>query len=195
MKQELLAEIIKINAVKLGQFELKSGDTSPIYIDLRRIISYPTLLMGLTKELLTLSQNLSYDYILGVPYTGIPFSTLMSVLTNKPQILMRKEPKEYGLRRMIEGEYTENKKVLVLDDLISRGTSKTDAVKLLNQHNLNVEDIIVLIDRRISKIDIGLNIYSVFSMEEVVEILRDTEKVSPDEYRKLIDYLKENENP
>ena len=122
-KKQLVNDFFDIEVVKIGEFELKSGIISPVYIDLRTIISYPYVLQEVAEQLKSNLDLDSFDCICGVPYTGLPIATALSLLTNKPMILRRKEAKNYGTKRTIEGEYEKGVRCLVVEDCVTTGGS------------------------------------------------------------------------
>ncbi|NQU62973.1 MAG: hypothetical protein HQ517_01625, partial [SAR324 cluster bacterium] len=101
MKEQLIDSLITIGAVKFGEFKLKSGMLSPVYLDLRIIISYPVILNRIAKQLLALSKKLHFDRIAGIPYTALPIATAFSLISGHPMIYSRKERKAYGTGQMI----------------------------------------------------------------------------------------------
>lgn len=103
--KQLLLSLYEIQAIKFGSFTLKSGIISPVYLDLRGIVSFPHILKALCEALWKKVEPLSFDYLCGVPYTALPLATCLSVTHDLPMVLRRKEAKDYGTKRMIEGVY------------------------------------------------------------------------------------------
>lgn len=145
----LLADgLLEAGCIKFGEFTLKSGLKSPIYIDLRQIITYPTLLKQIAQAYLPVLSILQFSRIAGLPYAAIPIATAISLAGNYPMIYPRKEAKTYGTKAEIEGEYHAGETVVVIDDLATTGGSKFEAIEKLIGAGLFVKDVVVLVDRQ-----------------------------------------------
>jgi uridine monophosphate synthetase len=146
---ELLADgLLAAGCIKFGDFTLRSKLRSPIYIDLRRLISHPRLLEQVAAACLPLLQGLEFARLAALPYAAIPIATAISLQGDYPFIYPRKEVKEYGTRAEIEGEYHPGETVVVIDDLATTGGSKFEAIEKLSAAGLVVKDVVVLIDRQ-----------------------------------------------
>ena len=95
---QVVIELHRMDAIKFGQFTLKSGIISPVYFDLRVMVSYPKLMAAIAKIMgdIYTESGIKSNLLCGVPYTALPLATLMSVDKNVPSIIKRKEKKEYG---------------------------------------------------------------------------------------------------
>src|SRR5690349_8014332 len=103
----LADQLLDAGCIKFGEFTLKSGLKSPIYIDLRQIISYPKLLESIGAAYLPLIKDLKFDRLAGLPYAAIPIATAVSLQGNYPMIYPRKEVKSYGTKAEIEANITQ----------------------------------------------------------------------------------------
>ncbi len=176
--------LLEAGCIKFGNFTLKSGLQSPIYIDLRQIITYPKLLEQIGAAYLPLLKELKFDRIAGLPYAAIPIATAVSLQGNYPMIYPRKEVKTYGTKAEIEGEYHAGETVVVLDDLATTGGSKFEAIEKLTGVGLVVKDIVVLVDRqsgaRESLAQAGYSMHAVLTIGQLLEYWEQNEKVEKD---------------
>jgi len=99
-KTLLVTQLFDHDIVKFGEFTLKSGITSPFYLDIRTVISYPEILRLITELMWDLVKDLEFDRMCGVPYTALPFANIMAIQQNVPLLLKRKEQKKYGTKKI-----------------------------------------------------------------------------------------------
>lgn len=193
MKNKIIDSLIEIGAVKFGTFTLKSGIESPIYIDLRIIVSYPQLLSDIADAFAEMMKDLKFDQIAGIPYTALPIATAISIRSNVPMIYARKEKKKYGTGQQIEGIWKKGDKVLLIDDLITTGLSKEETFVVFNEAGLEVSDIAVLIDREQGGQELlkktGHNLHSMISVFDILERLKEQNKIEDEMYNKVKSFL------
>lgn len=197
--KDLILKLAEINAIKFGEFTLKSGMQSPIYIDLRIIVSYPeTMRMIIDAFKAKIAEaNIQYDLIAGIPYTALPIASVLSLELNVPMIYARKEVKDYGTKKKIEGKYQAGQTCLVIDDLITTGGSKFETAAPFETEGLKIKDFIVLVDReqggKKQLEDKGYNLHAIIGMHEVLEVMKASDKITDDMVNKVHEFLKANQ--
>ena len=190
-----LKKLVEINCVKFGDFTLKSGKQSPFYIDLRNIVSYPDMLNELSGFFKVHLTNTA-QRICGVPYAALPMATALSLDTGIPMLIKRKEAKNYGTKKVLEGEYQKGDKVVVIEDVITSGESLVETIKELENEGLVVEQILVVLDREQGGMkrlnDKGYNIASLFSISSLLSVLHAEKVVDEEMVNKVASFLTEN---
>ncbi len=173
--------LLSAGCIKFGEFTLKSGLKSPIYIDLRQIITYPKLLEQIGQAYLPLLKELKFERLAGLPYAAIPIATAISLAGNYPMIYPRKEAKSYGTKAEIEGEYHAGETAVIIDDLATTGGSKFEAIEKLTGAGLVVKDVVVLVDRQSgakeSLEQAGYAMHSVLTISALLEYWENNGKV------------------
>jgi uridine monophosphate synthetase len=195
--QKSLADgLLEAGCIKFGSFTLKSGLQSPIYIDLRQIISYPRLLEQIGSAYLPLLKQLTFDRIAGLPYAAIPIATAVSLQGNYPMIYPRKEVKTYGTKAEIEGIYQVGETIVVIDDLATTGGSKFEAIEKLTGVGLVVKDVVVLVDRQSgakeSLAQAGYAMHAVLTISQLLDYWEESSQVEEDKIEKTRKFLSQS---
>lgn len=193
----LLADgLLEAGCIKFGEFTLKSGLKSPIYIDLRLIITYPKLLERVGAAYLPILKELQFQRIAGLPYAALPIATAISLQGRYPMIYPRKEAKDYGTKAEIEGEYHAGETVVVIDDLATTGGSKFEAIEKLTGAGLKVQDVVVLVDRQSGAKEAleqaGFHLHAVLTITELLDFWERTGKVTKDMIMETHRFLEES---
>jgi len=192
-KQEIALALHRIGAVKFGEFTLKSGIKSPIYIDLRLLVSYPEVLKLISEAMIEIAKGLKFDVIAGIPYTALPIATAISISQNWPMVYARKEVKDYGTKKKIEGVYKEGDTALIIDDLITTGDSKFETIEPFEASGLKIKDFVILVDREQGGARLleekGYHLHSVIGINELLDILKENKKIDGESHKKAKDFI------
>lgn len=192
-KKEFFLECYKLGIIKFGRFTLKSGIESPFYVDLRPLASDPKILKNLANYLLEMLPLDNFDLICGVPYAALPMATAMSLESYIPLIIKRKEAKDYGTKKMIEGIYQKGQNCLLVEDVITSGKSLLETIAEVEQEDLKVSDIVVVLDREQGGKQLleskGFRVHTLFNISEVCAILQENGELSDEEVKRIQDFL------
>jgi len=189
----LILRLHDLGAVKFGHFTLASGRTSPIYIDLRLLVSDAGALRMAAQAYADRLRSLSFDRLAGVPYGALPIATVIGQLLGRPLIYPRKEAKQHGLGRLIEGAYAIGERAVVVEDLITTGGSVLEAVETLRGAGLQVTDAVVLIDREQGGVEnlaaAGVTAHTVMRLGDVLTVLVEAGRISAEQAAAVRAYL------
>ncbi len=185
--------LLEAGCVRFGQFTLKSGVRSPIYIDLRLLTSQPKLLARVASAYLPILKGLHYDRLAALPYAALPIATAISLQSGRPMVYPRKEIKEYGTGSTVEGGFERGEKVVLIDDLATTGGSKFEAIERLKAAGLEVHDVVVLIDRQGGAVkdlaEAGYRLHAVFTLSQLIEHWAGEGKLSQQQADEVLNFL------
>ncbi|MDQ5920233.1 MAG: orotate phosphoribosyltransferase [Pseudomonadota bacterium] len=181
--QRLIIELYDVGIIKFGKFTLKSGKQSYIYADVRTAISHPQIFRQICDLFYSLIKDLQFSHICGVPYSALTFASGVAYAHHIPMLLKRKEMKAYGTKKILEGEYKDGDICLLIEDVITSGSSLLETIAVLKEHGLVIKDICTLIDRNqgggseaLNKL--GYNVYSIMNLHDVINTLYNAGKIS-----------------
>lgn len=179
---EFALTLFDIKAVRLGQFRLHSGKISPIYLDLRMLVSYPSALRMATAIFKSQLAALTYDVLAAAPMAGLPLGTALCLALDQPLIYPRKTAKSYGTGKGIEGAYQIGQTAVIIDDLITSGDSILQAIAALKAGGLQVNDAVVLIDRQQGGMEIlqnaGYQPHAAMTIRQLLSVLEANQRIT-----------------
>ncbi|ELZ04536.1 orotate phosphoribosyltransferase [Natrialba aegyptia] len=143
--QDLINALRAADAVQFGEFELAHGGTSEYYVDKYRFETDPDCLSAVADAFA--DRITPDDKLAGVALGAVPLAAATSVAASVPYVIARKQRKEYGTANLIEGELDEGEEVVVLEDIVTTGTSLVDAIEALRDAGATVDRALVVVDR------------------------------------------------
>jgi uridine monophosphate synthetase len=184
--KDLVVDLYDIRCLLFGAFKQASGAVFNYYVDLRQIISDPTLFRRVLNCYAEILQQLQFDRIAGIPYGSLPTATGLSLQLHKPLIYPRKEVKAHGTRRLVEGEFNEGETVAVVDDILITGGSVLEGIGKLTSSGLKVSDVVVFLDHggchdlraKERLADAGLRLHAVLNLESISDVLEAAGRIS-----------------
>lgn len=180
MKQSIAKALLDIGAVSFSPdspFTFKSGIQSPVYVDNRVLVYHPeewhTIIDGFTS--LINSRDLLFDVIAGVALGGVPHSSALAYVLRQPSVFIRKESKEHGKGKLIEGGNVSEKRVMLVEDHVTTGGSTIKAVNALRQEGAQVSDVIAIISYGFNEAvtafeDEGLNLFTLTDFDTLLDL-------------------------
>lgn len=146
MKKDTLIQHLKeCGAIKFGRFVLTSGAISDYYIDIKKASTDPKILKLIAQEMS--SHTKGYDLLAGMELGAVPLVVALSLETQIPYVIIRKEKREHGTGKQIEGGEVKGKSVLIIEDVTTSGGSVIKTIQILRENNAEVEKALVVVDR------------------------------------------------
>ena len=197
-RQKVANLLLSIGCVNINfkkQFTLTSGKKSPVYVDCRKLVSYPKERDLIINEM---SKQIKKKYkhkiiVAGGETAGIPYSSFICQKLKLPMVYIRKKPKGFGKGKIIEGEFKKNSRSVLIEDMATDGGSKVHFINSMRKNNLTVKDIFVVFfydtypsaKENIKKMNVNLNYLS--SWHDILEVAPNY--ISALEHNKLRTYL------
>lgn len=173
--KEQLKNLLKEKAVKIGEFKLSSGGTSNFYIDAKQITLDPMGSYLTAKIILEKIKGLEVKYIGGMTLGADPIAAAAALLSKDTQnpisgFIVRKQQKEHGLKKEIEGIIKPNSNVVIVDDVITKGTATVNAINAVEKIGCKVVKVICVVDRQEGGADAlkNYNFDPIFRKEEFI---------------------------
>ncbi len=161
-------------ALQFGDFTLASGAKSSYYIDIKKASTNPKVLYLISQLMAMKMQDLNIrpDRIAGVVLGSVPLAAALSLATGVPYVMIRKEKKDHGTGKLIEGDLEAGDKVLVVEDVITTAGSSIKAIETLRASGAVVTDVISVIDRegggKENLADVGVDFHPLVRASDLV---------------------------
>ena len=199
MKTELGRILNRIGAMKFGTFKLTNGEISPYYMDLRIVPSFPDAfrrICDLYIELIKRDVGADgFDRIAGIPTAGISFASIVSYHLKKPFVYIRTTARQHGRGRCVEGVLLPGDRVLLMDDLTTKGGSILKAAEAVKAEGGVVTDAVVLMDReengKQNLAEGGINLHYLITTSELAHKMHDMESITKEQLDAVLNRTKQ----
>ncbi len=186
--KEFSAFLYEKKIIRFGDFTLASGKKSPYYIDLRLVPSYPIYYRKMIKGL----QNIiaedvgleNFHSLVSVPTGGLVVAASLAIEIVKPIIYVRKEAKEHGTGKAVEGVTCQDMKLLMIEDVVTSGGSVINAIKSIKDEKMQVTDAYAIVDRMEGATEAlqneGVKLHSLLTIKQIAESLFEQKLITED---------------
>jgi orotate phosphoribosyltransferase len=198
-RKDKIANILyKIDALKFGVFKLSTGKASPYYVDLRVVPSFPDAFREICDFYADyITQNIglkNFDRIAGIPLAGIPFATQIAYNLKKPFLYVRKDTKQHGRERRVEGILVSGDRVLLIDDLVTTGVTLKTACDAVRAEGGVVGDAVAFLDReeggkQVLEAD-GVKLHPLLKISEVANTLFELGAIERENLKTILKQVK-----
>ncbi|HKM77013.1 MAG TPA: orotate phosphoribosyltransferase [Candidatus Bathyarchaeia archaeon] len=184
--------LLRTGCIKFGTFQLSSGALSPYYVDLRLIPSDPEAFKrAIGFYTVTLERVIKRSSrLVGIPTAGVPYAAVLAFNFAKPFLYLRREAKDHGQRRRIEGIIFPGDKVVLLDDVITTGKNIIEAVDTIRAEGGVVKDAVVLLDRqqggKAQLMKMGVRLRSYATITRVAKVLLKRGTIDDEQYSEIL---------
>jgi len=199
--RELAKSLVKTQSLKFGVFKLTSGKMSSYYIDLRLVPSYPKVFKRIIEMYTNIIVNeiglSNFDLLCGIPTSGLVFASAIAYYLEKPLIYIRKDVKAHGTQKNIEGVLKPGDRVLLIDDLITTGSSLMASAEIVLGEGGVINDAIVLVDREEGGIEnlskSNIRVHYVAKVSELAKELYENNIIGEEEYNAVLKQIEKKD--
>lgn len=193
-----------LGAIQFGDFTLgRTTQNSPIYVNLRLLISNPRALQRAARVMHEEVQTLQamrhphikpFQRVCGIPFGGLHLATAFSLRSKTPMVYVHPAKEHNGSRVYVEGNYDRGESVLLIDDLVTTGGGVTETAAFLNDNaGLHVKDVLVLLDRQEGAKERlrrqGYNLISILGLEPMLNYLMASNLIEADQFQRCTEYI------
>ena len=184
--------------IRFGDFILASGTKSPYYIDLRLIPSFPHEYRKMIKGLQNLIANdigfENFHSLVSVPTGGLVVAASLATEIVKPLIYVRKQAKEHGTGKAVEGVTCQDMKLLMIEDVVTSGGSVINAIKSIKEEKMIVTDACAVVDRMEGATQAlqaeGIKLHSLLTINDITQSLFEQKSITEDVLKQVQDRIK-----
>ncbi|EPP34522.1 phosphoribosyl transferase domain protein [Chlamydia ibidis] len=173
LRDNVVSGLYQLQAIKFGEFTLPNGQITPVYVDMRAVISCPEVLQIMATLIWRLKPIYNSSLLCGVPYTALTLATSISLKYNIPMVI-----KSNACRiseKQIEGIFQPGQTCLVINDVVVSGSSILETASVLQNEGIYVREALVFLDRqsggREALSNAGIELRSVFTLNELIQTL------------------------
>ena len=186
--KEFSAFLYEKKIIRFGDFTLASGKKSPYYIDLRLVPSYPIYYRKMIKGLQNIiAEDVGFENfhsLVSVPTGGLVVAASLAIEIVKPIIYVRKEAKEHGTGKAVEGVTCQDMKLLMIEDVVTSGGSVINAIKSIKDEKMTVTDTYAVVDRMEGATEAlqaeGVKLHSLLTIKQIAESLFEQKLITED---------------
>jgi orotate phosphoribosyltransferase len=169
-RAQFLADLKACGALSFGTFTLASGKTSSFYVDIKKAITRPHLLRTIAEAMVPYASRA--DRIAGVELGAVPIAAALSLASDKPYLMVRKEAKGHGTKKDFEGELRKGERVLFVEDVVTTGGTLRGAIERLRASGALVEDVACVVDReeggKIALAEITVRLHALLTAKDLL---------------------------
>jgi len=172
--ETLVGALLDADAVRFGEFELSHGGTSDYYVDKYRFETEPRALETIADAF---AARVDAETPAGVALGAVPLVVATALRADRPYVVVRKARKEYGTGNRVEGTLPDDGRVVVIEDVVTTGTSAAEAVEALRAAGATVERVLAVVDReeggRERLADAGVELEALLSATDLLAAVDD----------------------
>ena len=195
--KEFATFLFEKKIIRFGDFTLASGNKSPYYIDLRLVPSYPHEYRKMIKGLQNLiAEDIGFENfhsLVSVPTGGLMVAASLATEIVKPLIYVRKQAKEHGTGKAVEGVTCQDMKLLMIEDVVTSGGSVINAIKSIKEEKMVVTDAYAIVDRMEGATQAlqaeGVKLHSLLTINDITQILFEQKLISEDVLKQVQDRI------
>ena len=194
-----LVDIGAVAFVPDNPITFQSGIVSPVYVDNRTLPFFPKEWKIILESFvdITKNENLNFDIVAGVEAAGIPHSAALGFMLGKPSVFVRKQTKDHGTKKMVEGGNINGKNVLLVEDLVTLGGSSLAAVESIRKEGGIVNDCLVIVKYGFSAsekafAEAKMRLHTLTSFPIIIDEAKKAGKGTAEEFRKVAEWFREN---